>query len=68
MDLYVVFVGSGGCMEGFVERGEKSFSPGYAKAGMLAFANEGFEGLEFDLVGAESVSDGCPEGVHFLLG
>ena len=33
---------------------------------MLAFTNKGFEGLDFNVLGAKSGSDGVPERVNFL--
>ena len=66
VDLDGGFVGAEDTMEGFVQGWEQSGAAGDAEAGMLAAADEGFEGLGLEVTVVESASNGVTESINLL--
>jgi hypothetical protein len=55
-----------GCLEGSIQWAQEGGAARDAEAGMLAFAYEGLEGFEFNVVGPEGGFDGLPDGSNLL--
>ena len=57
----------GGCKDP-VQGAEEGSAARYAQTGMLTFAYEGLECLEFYVLGAEGIFDGLSDGMNLLGG